>query len=274
MMKFIALFWCLMPLRVVGEEAHEFQYVTIEGNQIAWSCEGEGEPTIVLVAGMGLDAHASFSRTYHNYKGPGRICMYDRAGMGNSEFRNPTARTLVQLSDELHEVITRNGWSEILLVAHSFAGFIVRAYVSDHPDAVKGLLLLDTPHENWLPILKRELIESDWQIMERIVIWSLNKYHEDFFEAQEAVRLSHIPDDLPLTVISRGIPHTQIRLEKMSYEGIDLFDGVHGDLQHELAGLSSKSEHRVAKYSSHMIDNFDPWLVIGEIESLLGRVSD
>jgi hypothetical protein len=61
-MKFIALFWCLMPLRVVGQDAHEFQHVTIEGNQIAWSCEGQGEPTVVLVAGMGLDAHASFNR--------------------------------------------------------------------------------------------------------------------------------------------------------------------------------------------------------------------
>lgn len=273
-MKLVAVFGCLLPMYVVGQESHKFQYTLIAGNQIAWSCEGQGEPTVVLVAGMGLDAHASFSRTYHNYNGSGRICMYDRAGMGDSEFRNPAARTLRQLSDELHELIVRNDWGNVVLVAHSFGGFIARDYVSGYPDTVLGILLLDAPHEDWLPILKSKMAKPDWEIMARIVEWNLESFHEDYFEAQEAVRMTHIPDELPITVISRGIPHTQIRLEKMSYGGIDLFDGVHRDLQHQLADLSSNSEHRIAKYSSHMIDNFDPWLVIDEIQRLLSRATD
>jgi hypothetical protein len=82
----------LFPLYAMSQEAHEFQIETISGNQIAWSCEGEGSPTIVLVAGMGLDAHASFSRIYHNYDGAGRICMYDRAGMGESTLHDREPR--------------------------------------------------------------------------------------------------------------------------------------------------------------------------------------
>jgi pimeloyl-ACP methyl ester carboxylesterase len=105
----------------------------------------------VLVAGGDLDAHASFGRIYHNYKGRGRICMYDRAGLGQSSFNSPKTRTLKELSTEWHELSQRQQWGSAILVAHSFGGFIARAYASDHPVQVRGLLLLDVAHEDWLP---------------------------------------------------------------------------------------------------------------------------
>lgn len=114
---------------------------------------------------------------------------------------------------------------------------------------------------------------DDWSMMERILDWNTRTFHEDFIEAQEAVRGTTLPEDLPITVISRGIPHVQIRLEGMSYRGIDVFDGEHNVLQARLANLSSNSEHRIAHYSSHMINDFDPWLVIDEIKLLLPRLS-
>ena len=58
----------------------------------------------------------------------------------------------------------------------------------------------------------------------------------------------------------------------MSYRGVDLFDNEHNVLQTQLARLSSNSEHRIARYSSHMIGEFDPWLVLDEIEQLLARL--
>jgi len=255
-----------------AQEEHAWQFEEIAGNKIAWSCEGKGEPPIVLVAGMGLSAHDSFRHTYHSYDGPGRICMYDRAGMGMSSFEEPATRTIEQLVSELHTLHQRRNWGRVVLVGHSFGGFIARIYVAKYPREVAGILFLDAPHEDWLPRLKRNMLPADWAIMERILQWNIKLFHEDYLQAQEVVRETRFPKDLPITVITRGLAHTQIRLERMSYGGIDLFDGEHKALQSDLAKLSSNSQDRVAKYASHVIDDYDPWLVIDEIKSLAERV--
>jgi pimeloyl-ACP methyl ester carboxylesterase len=270
------LMGCVVSIAVAAnafaQEEHAWNFEDIDGNKIAWSCAGQGEPTIVLVAGMGLSAHDSFRRTYHNYDGPGRICMYDRAGMGKSTFANRATRTMEQLVGELHELQQRRNWNRVMLVAHSFGGFIARAYVDAHPQNVAGILFLDAPQEDWLPRLKQKMPPADWAIMERILQWNIKSFGEDYEQGQEVVRASRFPAGLPITVITRGLMHSQIRLEKMSYAGIDLFDGEHKALQEKLTKLSPRSEHRIAKYASHVIDDYDPWLIIEEIKMLAKRM--
>jgi pimeloyl-ACP methyl ester carboxylesterase len=256
-----------------GQDEHKFQFTEIAGNKIAWSCEGRGEPLIVLIAGGGLSAHDSFGRSYHSYDGPGRICMYDRAGIGQSSFANAKTRTLDQLVEELHELSVHNGWGNKMLVPHSFGGFIARAYAAKYSKEVTGVLFLDVAHEDWLARLKAKMPPADWAIMERVVKWNTSKFHEDYLEAQEAVRSNKLRRDLPITIITRGLVHSQIRLEHMSYEAIDLFDGEHKALQAELARLTSDSQHRVARYASHVLDQYDPWLVNDEIKMLAERVT-
>ena len=262
-----------LPQPVRGQEAHVYNFADIEGNRIAWSCEGTGNPTIALVEGSGLTAHDSFGRTYHKYHGPGRICMYDRAGIGKSTFPHPRNRTLAELANELHELGASQKWGSLIIVAHSFGGFVARAYAAQYPDETLGILFLDTIHEDWLPRLKAEMTPADWAIMDSTVSWTLRTFHEDVYEAQEAVRGFAIRDDLPVTVISRGLPHTTVRVAGMSYEGVDLFNAEHDALQAKLIALSSNTEHRVARYSSHLVDDTDPLLVIEEIEKLVKRSS-
>lgn len=60
----------------------------------------------------------------------------------------------------------------------------------------------------------------------------------------------------------------------MSYAGVDLYETEHQRLQARLPKLSSNSEHRVAKYASHMFDDYDPWLVIDEIKRLIDRLGE
>jgi pimeloyl-ACP methyl ester carboxylesterase len=256
----------------VAQEDHEYQLTPISGNRIAWSCEGDGAPTIVLIAGSGLSAHDSFGRIFHSYDGPGRICMYDRAGMGKSVFAQPITRTTDQLTAELHQLAAIEDWGQLIVVAHSFGGFIARAYADEYRREVVGMLLLDVAHEDWLPHLQAKMSDSDWSIMEQVVEWNERSYYEDYFEAQEAARSTRLQEDLPITILSRGIPHTRIRLARMSYAGIDLYEAEHSTLQAKLEALSSRTEHRIARYSSHDFNESDPWLVIEEIKLLIGRL--
>jgi pimeloyl-ACP methyl ester carboxylesterase len=256
-----------------AQDEHVYSFEEIEGNRIAWSCEGSGEPTIALIAGSGLTAHESFGRIYHNYKSAGRICMYDRAGVGKSTFAHPDSRKLAQLAGELHELAAREKWGRLVLVAHSFGGLVARAYINQYPDDVLGILFLDSQHEDWLPRLKSEMSMADWAILEGVISWTLRTLHEDIYEAQDAVRTLAFPSALPVTVVSRGLPHTTVRVAGMSYDGVDLFNAEHDALQAKLLTLSSNTEHRVARYSSHMVNDTDPLLVIEEIGKLVERAS-
>jgi len=199
--------------------------------------------------------------------------MYDRAGIGESKFSEPHTRTLSELVEELHELSVNERWGDLVLVPHSFGGFIGRAFADKYPDETLAILLIDVAHEDWLPGLKAKMSPADWAIMEGIVDWNTRTFHEDYFNAQESVRGTKLRDGLPITVLSRGIAHTTIRVARMSYEGVDLYEAGHQALQARLPDLSSNSEHRVAKYSSHLFNDYDPWLVIDEIKLLVSRLA-
>ena len=239
--------------------------------QIAWSCKRAGQPTIILIAGLGLSARASFGKVFDTYDGPGRMCLYDRAGMGESEFTEPKTRTLDQLVTELHDLAHANGWGRAVLVPHSFGGFIARAYAQKYPDEVSGILFLDATQEDYLPRLKAGMSAADWAIMERLVAWNTKTFHEDYVQAQEAVQGAALSPGLPITVLSRGIPHTSVRAAGVSIAGMELFEREHSALQARLAALSQNSEHRIARNSSHVIGDYEPQLVIEEVKRLIAR---
>jgi pimeloyl-ACP methyl ester carboxylesterase len=272
---------CLVPIPAAAQNnsvpatsspEHNWQFSDISGNKIAWSCKGAGRPTIVLIAGLGLTARDSFGRIYQNYDGPGRLCMYDRAGIGDSKFIAPRTRTLDQLVNELHDLSHANNWGDAVLVPRSFGGFIASAYAQKYPVEVLGILFLDVAQEDYVPRLKAEMSGKDWAIMDSLLAWNIRTFHEDYVQAQEAVRNAALKPDLPITVLSRGIPYTNLRAAGVSYDGMDLYEYEHRALQAKIAALSKNSEHRVARYSTHLFNDTDPWIVIDEIKLLIKRL--
>jgi hypothetical protein len=221
------------------------------------------------MAGMGLDVHSSFDLVYHKYQGKGTICMYDRAGIGASKFIKPKLRNMNELVEELHQLKEKRGWESLVLVPHSFGGFIARGYASKYPGDVKAVIFIDVAHENWIPNVQKKMAKNDWEIMENIIKWNSSTFFEDYFEGQESSKSFKFPKNIPITVISRGIPLTKIRRNKISYEGIKIFNQEHNKLQKNIAHLSDNSKHIISKISPHEICSYDPWLVLEEINSIL-----
>lgn len=268
----IACVFFFMAEYALANEEHPFSYETIMGNSIAWSCEGSGSPTIILMAGMGLDVHSSFDLLYHKYQGKGTICMYDRAGIGASKFKEPNLRKMDDLVEELYELKQKRGWENLVLIPHSFGGFVARGYVSKYPSDVKAVLFIDVAHEDWIPHLQHKMSKSDWEIMDGIIKWNSKTFYEDYFEGQESARSFSFVNNMPITVISRGIPLTKIRRNNVSYEGINIFNEEHNKLQKRISKLSKNSKHIISKISPHEIPTYDPWLVLDEIKDLLDRI--
>src|SRR5574339_581620 len=104
------------PQTAGAQETHVYSFEEISGNRIAWSC----------------------------------------AGIGNSTFSDSRTRRFSELTDELHKLALAQNWASLVLVAHSFGGFIARAYAAKYSDDVSGILFLDSMQEDWLPRLKAE----------------------------------------------------------------------------------------------------------------------
>jgi len=254
--------------------AHEYEHSNIGGNNLAWSCVGSSPPTTLLIAGMGLSAHESFGNTYHNYNGRTRLCMYDRAGIGESRGENVAVRPLKEIVQELRGLQKEAKWGEVILVAHSFGGFIARAFTDAYPEEVLGIVFLDSVHEDWFSVLKSGLSATDWALMERDVKWNKKNSGEDYYEAQGAVRQLGKLESLPITVISRGLMETNVRQGGMSYAGVDWFNASHRLGQTRLLELSKNNKHVIAHYANHFVDKTDPWLVLEELRDIQSRIRE
>src|SRR5918995_5554862 len=120
------------------------EMVDVGGYSLHLNCTGEeGTPTVVMDSGLGgtvLDWQlvqpevAKFTR----------VCTYDRGGMGWSE-RSPQPRTSQQFVEELHALLGNAGVEgPYVLVGHSLGGVNVQLFVSQYPDEVAGMVLVDS----------------------------------------------------------------------------------------------------------------------------------
>jgi pimeloyl-ACP methyl ester carboxylesterase len=273
MKRFVIVVLCLLSLPAAAAEPAGEQYAQVGANKLAWECRGEGSKTVLLIAGMGLDAHATYKNTFRNFAVPGyRVCLYDRAGVGKSTPQS-ASRPLRALADEIDGLVKERGWHDLVLVAHSFGGMIARAYAQAHPESVKGIAFVDCVHESWYPALKRTMSPEGWRTMDMVINWERDKNsHEDFAEAVQAMNSGGRTLTLPVTVLSRGLPYTNIRQAKMSYDDVDAYNTTWDAAQFELAKVSSDMRHVRMRYTAHMFDEQDPWLVLDEIGLLIKRV--
>ena len=74
-----------------------------------------------------------------------RVCIYDRAGIGQSEpapaGERRTPRTQVR---ELHELLRAAGVAPpYVVVGHSWGGFLARLFAHDYPNDTVGIVLVD-----------------------------------------------------------------------------------------------------------------------------------
>lgn len=274
----LAGFLLMFSLQGLAQTAPGEQFSKVGQHTLAWECRGSGDKTVLLIAGMGLDAHATYKNTFRHFSAPGyQICLYDRAGVGKSSAQ-ASARPLSALADELDGLVRERQWRDLVLVAHSFGGLVARAYAQAHPADVKGIVFVDSVHESWYPALKKTLTPDGWRIMEMIMNWERDTHsHEDFAEAVQAMsaggaigargtRLA-----MPVTVLRRGLPHTSIRQAKMRYEDVDAYNSTWDASQFELAKIAANVRQVRMHYAAHLFDEQDPWLVTDEIGLLLKR---
>jgi pimeloyl-ACP methyl ester carboxylesterase len=197
-----------------------------------------------------------------------RIVSYDRAGLGDSE-PNPHPYKIVEEVEALEKCLKQlqiNG--DLILVAHSYGGFLTELFLRRNPSIVKGMVLVDAS----LPPAYTDAVVAEMTRQARPQLEQMQK--ED---PQRAANLTRVMNALPQTVsvmrnikVPKEVAVADIVSEKPPlpppHEGEWI--RVHQDFDRQ----SPKRHGVVATGSGHLVMHDRPDLVIDEILAMVKQV--
>ncbi len=185
-----------------SEATAEEVTATVRGGVIAGSCRGvssDGAPTVVLVAGMGNPG--SQLVTVRDALGTGRVCWYDRPGLGSSDsVSHPQSLTSVvtDLATFLKQAAIEPPY---VLVGHSFGASEVIRYAQVHPAEVAGFVAMNPvpPYHEWIRRAKK--VETPQELKVNEVDYYKGSNEESIDLTDTDLTLDPLPDEMPYVVM-------------------------------------------------------------------------
>lgn len=277
------------PLSFAFTQNAPGEKVLIDGFRLHVDCVGSGDATVLFEAGLG-GSSIEWKPIQESLSTQVRACIYDRAGYAWSDpapFPSHV-RELARESDILLKQIGADG--PLILVAHSFGGFVARELSLIRRKNMIGMILVDASHEDQLQRLEKaggksmmprsnSFVVSAIEVPDSLPIDLKRKIqafsrmrktysalHSEmtyFRESADQVRRDRTTVDYPLVVISRGMDlyaNDELGVQKTA---------IWKELQEDLALLSTDSKLIVAENSGHHVHTEQPELIVAEVIAIL-----
>jgi pimeloyl-ACP methyl ester carboxylesterase len=241
-----------------GAEGKLARVVEIEGERGLYvECTGSGSPTVVMDAGDEGD-HYQYDYAQKPVAKKTRTCVYDRAGIGQSDPAPPAPRQLPDLVGDLEKLLDS---AEIpgpyVLVGTSGGGYIVAGYAEEHPDRVASMVFVETPAPWLIADPPPEVVKyTDPHNPE-------NFEHRDFLQVEkDAWQARRRIGDIPMRVISADYPATFINEEPNLEARKELRHNV--ELQKGWLDASPQAK-QIVVHTGHEVELEKPDVVIDAI---------
>lgn len=120
------------------------RYADLTGYRLHYDCSGpeDASVTVMLESGIG-GAIQGWDGVKAALESDFRVCAYDRGGYGWSD-PGPGARSVDELAFELHELVLRADFrTPMVMVGHSFGGFVIREFAERWPELTLGFVFVD-----------------------------------------------------------------------------------------------------------------------------------
>jgi pimeloyl-ACP methyl ester carboxylesterase len=276
--------------------------VSLETHDIHLHCVGTGTPTVVFEADLDQYGSLTWDSVQNEIGNFTRACSYDRAGIMWSE-PGPRPRDGETIAGELAAVLETAGEDgPFVLVGHAFGGAYVRVFAGQNPDAVCGMVLVDSSHPEMFTRFAEFGIEQeipDKQIRPLILLLSHlgmpgrfkgNLYHlsPDVYDPTQAFLPQssmawfdenvEAPDTLaqagqveslgniPLIVLAAARSSQNLQYQDLQEEWLEL--------QQELTLLSENSEFRALQEAGHYIQFDQPEEVIEAVRDVVQQCTE
>lgn len=252
----------------------------VGGYSLHLKCVGEGEPTVLIDAGMGEPPieSGSWNKVIPAVSNAMRTCIYDRAGLGTSDPATKTTRTIADLSSDLNVLLIEskiNG--PLILVGHSIGGMNIRLYAKNQPGQVRGIVLVDSavPEQwnNWLSLLPAESPNEPQSITgARKYLQSMisdpdsNPEKIDITKSRSQVSSVTSLGSIPIVVLTHSPKWKMV--PDLPNDVLSRVEEESQAMQKTLLTLSTHSEQHISETAGHYIQTDDPDLVISAIKSL------
>lgn len=265
------------------------QWISLDGFRLHADCRGSGEVTILFEPGLGGSA-LEWQPIQLALAPRARVCVYDRGGYGSSD-PAPSPRDARRLAREADQLLSELGVDgSLILVGHSFGGFIARLLAQRREEQMLALVLVDASHEEQLQRLEtaggkrmmpsgsrfvlspQEVPDSLPEHLRQDILRdsrqhkayaSLHAEMAGFRQSARQVRISRVSVSYPVMVLRRGL---------------DLYAGdsngarktaIWQELQEDLATLSPRGRVIVAENSGHHVHADEPLLLIRTLSLLI-----
>ena len=270
-----------VPAQAGGPMDPPGDFVGLVSHRLHYYCVGSGGPTVLFESGIG-GSSLDWSKVQEAVAGEAGACAYDRAGYGWSD-PGPGPRDAEHSALELEGLVDRAGLSTpLVLVGHSFGGFVVRYFASRNPGAVAGMVLVDSSHPDVLldqgsagrvtqPIATDRVDAAqsdsgvDWRASylatrRKAIFAQMNEFREFSNSARQVAESEPLPD-IPVVVVTRA-----------ECGDADSASSAWCTAQRQLAGLTPHASLQIARTGEHSIHVAEPDTVVAAIQSVLAQL--
>lgn len=145
MMLSILVMGCSQPDKNAQFKSQRSGFVQVDQGKLYYQSFGSGTPIIVLHGGPGLDQTYLLPQMLALAKDH-EVIFYDQRGSGKSLDTSvtPTLINTMQFVKDLDALRVHLGLNKVILLGHSWGGFLAMNYAIKYPDHVSALILMNT----------------------------------------------------------------------------------------------------------------------------------
>ncbi|MBY0572172.1 MAG: alpha/beta fold hydrolase [Undibacterium sp.] len=254
---------------IMSTSAQEVEPLTaVAGGKLHSVKSGDGPYAVIFEAGFVSDLSV-WQRVAPSIAKNAQILIYSRAGVGKSPARDHVLNLTEHVEDLKQLIASHQITKPLILVGHSYGGWVVRQFAAAHPKLVAGLVLVDPAIETLeveLNKIDAKQVQQDQQRLSQMAPPSAKAdlaLVQAIFTAAKLPNQSALPDVPTVLLTSVMVPRNPFFQETAPALR------VKRDLHQQFLQQFSNSSHVVTSRSGHHIQMEEPHLVVAAIEQVI-----
>jgi pimeloyl-ACP methyl ester carboxylesterase len=168
--------------------------VSGDGDSIAYSVEGDGQPALLFVHGWAGE-RGYWRVQVDDLAADHRVATLDLPGHGEST-RNRAEWTIQGFAEDVRVLTEELGLDDLVLIGHSMGGAVVLEAAGLMPDRVVGVIGVDTLHDAEYQLDQAWLVENQRQLEQDFVATCERLVRSWFHEASDAELIEEVVADI------------------------------------------------------------------------------